>query len=107
MTLLIAALLLLAPQEFPRLSDPVHDEAGVLTPDQKRRAEGMSRAPEPTESTEVALVIIPTTRELDIADYALGVARLNGIGQAGKNNGVLIAIAVNDRRVRIEVGTGL
>ncbi|HTF57598.1 MAG TPA: TPM domain-containing protein [Planctomycetota bacterium] len=107
MTLLIAALLFLAPQEFPRLSEPIQDEAGALNPEEKRLASELVRKLEETDSTQVALLIVRTTGERDISDYALGVARRNGIGQAGKNNGVLIVVAVEDRRVKIEVGTGL
>jgi uncharacterized protein len=103
----ITALLFLAPQDFPRLSEPIHDEAGALNPEEKRLAAEMVRKLEETDSTQVALVIVRTTGGLDIADYALGVARRNGIGQSGRNNGVLIVVAVEDRRVRIEVGTGL
>jgi uncharacterized protein len=43
----------------------------------------------------------------DIFDYSHEVARANGIGQRGKNNGVLIVIAVGDRKVHIHVGEGL
>lgn len=107
MTLLIAALLFLAPQEFPRLSEPIHDEAGALNLEERRLAAEMVRKLEETDSTQVALLIVRSTGERDIADYALGVARRNGIGQGGKNNGVLIVVAVEDRKVRIEVGTGL
>jgi uncharacterized protein len=102
-----AAVLLLAPQEFPRLAGPVTDAAGVLSPAQVREAEEISRALERSDSTQVVLLIVRTTGGRDIADYALEVGRLNGIGRAGKNNGALIVVAVADRRVRIEVGTGL
>src|SRR5688572_25930609 len=107
MTLLVAALLLLAPQEIPRLSGPVEDRAGSLTPAQVREATAISTALQQSDSTQIALLVVGTTGGRDIADYALEAFRTNGIGQAGKNNGVLIVVAVNDRKVRIEVGTGL
>jgi len=107
MTLLIAALLFLAPQDFPRLTGPIHDEAGAFNPEQRRLADEMIRKLEETDSTQVVMVIVPTTSGMDIADYALQTFRKNGVGQANRNNGVLIAVAVKDRRVRIEVGTGL
>src|SRR5688572_24344183 len=107
MTLLVAALLLLAPQEIPRLAGPVEDRAGVLTPAQVREATALSSALEASDSTQLVLLVVKSTEGKDIADYALEVFRANGFGQAGKNNGVLIVVAVNDRKVRIEVGTGL
>src|SRR5262247_2567747 len=102
-----AALLALAPQDIPRMSDPVVDLAGVLTPAQAREARSISHALEASDSTQLALLIVRTIGDRDIADYALAAARANRIGQAGKNNGVLIVIAVSDRKVRIETGTGL
>jgi len=107
MVLIVAALLLLAPQDAPRLHGPVLDQAGVLTPAQVSEAEQLSLALQKSDSTQVALLTVRTTGGKDIGDYALEVARLNRIGQSGNNNGALIVIAVDDRRVRIEVGTGL
>ncbi len=107
MTLLAAALLLLAPQDIPRLSSPVEDLAGVLSSAQLQEAGALSAALERSDSTQVALLTVRTTGGKDIAEYALEVFRRNGIGQAGRNNGILIVVAVDDRRVRIEVGLGL
>src|SRR5262245_34138887 len=108
MTLLAAAaLLLLAPQDVPRLSSPAEDLAGALTPAQLQEARKISAALEASDSTQLALLVVKTTGGRDIAEYAIDVFRRAGLGQAGKNNGVLIVIAVDDRRVRIEVGTGL
>lgn len=108
MTLLAAAaLLILAPQDIPRLSSPVEDHAGVLSQAQVQEAKAVSAALEASDSTQVALLIVKSTGGKDIADYALEAFRRSGLGQAGKNNGVLIVVAVDDRRVRIEVGTGL
>lgn len=105
--LIAAALLLAAPQEFPRLSDPILDDVGALDAGQRRLADDLIRGLERSDSTQVALVIVATTGGRDIADYALETARLNRIGKAGHDNGVLIVVAMKDRRVRIEVGSGL
>jgi uncharacterized protein len=102
-----AALLLLAPQDVPHLSSPAEDQAGALTPAQIQEARALSAALETSDSTQVVLLVVKTTGGKDIAQYALDVFRRNAIGQKGKNNGVLLVVAVDDRRVRIEVGTGL
>lgn len=109
MRLLLAGLLLATgvPQEYPRLSGPVTDLTGTLSASERGEVERISRALEASDSTQIALLVIPTTGGRPIEDYALETARRNGIGQAGKNNGVLIVVALQDRKCRIEVGTGL
>jgi uncharacterized protein len=102
-----AALFLLTPQDIPRMADPVLDLAGVLSPAQAEEARSVSLALQASDSTQVALLIVKTTGGKDIAEYALEVGRKNELGQSALNNGVLIVVAVDDRRVRIEVGTGL
>ena len=102
-----AALLLLAPQDIPRLSSPASDFAGVLTPAQLQEARAVSAALESSDSTQVVLLVVRTTGGKDIFDYSLETARANGIGQRGTSNGVLIVVAVDDRKVWIQVGQGL
>ena len=102
-----AALLLLAPQDVPRLTSPAEDLAGVLTPAQLQEARAISSALEASDSTQVALLTVRTTGGREIFEYSLDVARTNGIGQRGKRNGVLVVIAVDDRKVWIQVGEGL
>jgi uncharacterized protein len=58
-------------------------------------------------STQVVVLMVPTTDETPLEEASLKVAELNSIGRKGKNNGVLLFIAKNDRRIRIEVGYGL
>jgi uncharacterized protein len=58
-------------------------------------------------STQVVVVIVPTIESGSIEEASLRVAEENGIGQKGKNNGALLFIAKDDRKIRIEVGYGL
>src|SRR5262245_41320550 len=102
-----AALLLFAPQEIPRLAGPVEDPAGVLTSARAREAAAIAEALERSDSTQVAVLVVRTTGGRDIFEYALEAARLNRIGKAGRDNGVLIVVAVDDRKVNIQVGRGL
>src|SRR5688572_4854960 len=102
-----AALLLAAPQQIPRLSSPAEDLAGVLTPAQRQEALAVSVSLEASDSTQVALLLVKSTAGKDIFDYSLETARANRIGQGGKSNGALIVVAVDDRKVWIQVGQGL
>ncbi len=109
MHLLLAGLLLAAAagQEIPTLAQPVVDRAGVLSRAQAAQALQLVRALEASDSTQVALLVVPTTDGRAIEEYAIDVARKCSLGQSGKNNGVLVVVAVQDRKCRIEIGTGL
>lgn len=105
---MFVALLLLLQGDVPTLTHPVTDLAGAVVP--RPVDEELTRAIDAlqaTDSTQVVLLVLATTAGVDIAQYAHATAAHNGIGQKDKNNGILIVVAVDDRRVRIEVGYGL
>lgn len=104
---MIWAALLVLGQDVPRLAQRVEDRAGLLSPFQVRRLSGLLEDLERTDSTQVVLLTIPSTAPRSIEQFANETARANGIGQKGKNNGVLLVVAVRERKVRIEVGYGL
>ena len=58
-------------------------------------------------SNQIAIVTIPTLGDYDIETYANKLFRTWGIGSAKHDNGILILVAVNDHKMRIEVGRGL
>jgi len=92
---------------FPALSGRVVDQAGLLSP--AREAEIATRL-EALERDTTAQVVVVTVRDLQgypIEDYGYRLGRAWGIGQAGEDNGVLLLVAPNERKVRIEVGYGL
>lgn len=117
MRLLLALLLLLLPgplagpahaQTFPKLTGRVVDAANLLPPDAEARIEARLAALETaTGGTQLVVATIPDLEGLDIADYGYRLGRAWGIGQKGENNGAILIVAPNDRRVRIEVGYGL
>lgn len=100
-------LLLLFAQQVPQLHDRVNDQAGVLRATDAEAIRTLLYDLERTDSTQVVLLTIPTTSGRPIEQYALETARANSLGQKTKNNGVLIVVAVQDHKCRIEVGTGL
>ena len=58
-------------------------------------------------SAEVAILIVNSTQPLGISQFAVKTFQSNGIGKAGRDNGVLIVVSTNERQWRIEVGYGL
>ncbi len=111
--LVLAVLVLLTPSmgtpavEVPRLQARVTDLAGVLTPEQSANLEARLKAFEESDSTQVAVLIIPTLEGEALEDYSVRVATAWRLGQKGRDNGALLLIAMKERKVRIEVGYGL
>jgi uncharacterized protein len=88
----------------PRL---VTDAANVLTPEQREILEHKLVALDDSTSNQIAVVLIKTLGDYGIDEYANKLFREWGIGNKGTNNGVLLIAAIDDRKVRIEVGYGL
>ena len=88
----------------PRL---VNDFAGLMSPTNQDILEKKLVAFNDSTSTQITIVSVNTIGDYEISDYALRLGRKWGIGQKEKNNGLLILIAKNDRKVDIEVGYGL
>ena len=91
----------------PPLSAPVTDVAGILSPDQSAALDAKLRAFEQGKGSQVAVLIVPSTRPEEIEQYAIRVAEAWKLGREGVDDGALLLVAVEDRRVRIEVGYGL
>lgn len=110
--ILILLLLLLIPLpamplDVPQLTGRVNDYAGVLSPEAKAGLERKLAGFEHDQSTQVAVLIIPSLQGDDIDQFAIRVAEQWKPGQKGKDNGVLLVLAKAERKVRIEVGMGL
>jgi uncharacterized protein len=102
-------LISLAQDVLPRPNPPrlVTDEAGVLSAEEKATLESKLVALDDNSSNQIAVVLIKTTGDYAIEDYATKLFREWGIGNKKTNNGVLIIAAIDDRKVKIEVGYGL
>jgi uncharacterized protein len=92
---------------FPPLSGRVVDQAGILSPTVKASLTAKLEALETKTSRQLVVVTVPSLQGLEIEDYGYQLGRAWGIGEKARNTGVLLIVAPNERRVRIEVGYGL
>jgi uncharacterized protein len=94
----------------PALTGPVVDRAGTLDARWQKRLEDLSRAARAQNGgtgPQLQYLLVPTLDGEPIEDYSMRVAEAWKLGTKGKDDGVLVVIAVKDRKVRIEVGGGL
>ncbi|PID61955.1 MAG: methanol dehydrogenase [Gammaproteobacteria bacterium] len=94
-------------QTFPALTERVVDQAGLLDAASETALVDKLAAHESATSNQVVVVTLNSLQGYDIADYGYRLGREWGIGTAERNNGVLLIVAPNERKVRIEVGYGL
>jgi uncharacterized protein len=97
-------------QNIPARPNPprlVNDFAGVLSPGEQQQLERELVAYDDSTSNQVAVVLVKTLDDYPIEEYSLKLFRDWGIGNKNTNNGVLIIAAIDDRKIRIEVGYGL
>lgn len=94
-------------QTFPPLSGRVVDAANLLSPEQEAQLTQLSAAVEQASSRQFVVATIPDLQGYDIADYGYQLGRFWKIGQKDANNGILLIVAPNEKKVRIEVGYGL
>lgn len=92
---------------FPKPLGYVTDLAGLLTPQSANHLEKLINFINEKTTAEVAVVTLDSIEPYTIEDYAVRLFEDWGIGRKGKDNGVLLLVAVRKRRVRIEVGYGL
>jgi uncharacterized protein len=104
--LLVGACLLSA-LEVPPLRGRVNDLAKILPEDRVRTLENKLAEFERDTSHQVAVLTIPSLQGESIEDFSIRVAESWRIGQKGVDNGVILIIALKDRKLRIEVGYGL
>lgn len=92
---------------FPPLTGRVTDAAGVLPADVAAGLTSKLEALETSTGTQLVVATVPSLQDYPIDDYGYQLGRAWGIGQKGKNNGVILLIAPNERKVRVEIGFGL
>lgn len=108
--ILALLLLLIAAPDVPELTQPVNDFARVIDADSAAQMDRMIRALDAASGDAVVVVTVPSLEGFaNIDEYAVKLFENHGrgIGRRGKDNGVLVVVAPNERRARIEVGYDL
>ncbi len=95
------------PLPIPPLKAHVTDLTGTLDSRQQQQLEAELVALEQSKGSQLGVLIVPTTQPEDIAQYGIRVGDAWKLGRKGTDDGVILIVAKNDRRVRIEVGRGL
>jgi uncharacterized protein len=93
--------------DVPRLQGYVNDYAGMIHPSSRSKIEGELRAFEQSDSTQIVILTIPSLEGENIEEFSIKVAEVWKIGQQQKDNGILLVVSKQDRKIRIEVGRGL
>lgn len=96
-----------APLTFPPLDGRVVDGARLLSPAREQEITAKLEALERDTTDQVVVVTVPSLQGHEIEDYGYQLGRAWGIGREDKDNGVLLLIAPDEKKVRIEVGYGL
>jgi uncharacterized protein len=104
---ILLAMVAAASAQLPKPAGAVNDFAGVLTDDEKRTLTALVEELEDATTAEIAVATVASLDGMPLEDYATRLFAEWGIGQADRDNGVLILVAPSERAMRIEVGYGL
>lgn len=95
-------------QDFPAKPNTlVNDYTGTLSSAQLQQLERKLVAFDDSTSIQVAIAILKSVGAYDINEYALELGRKWGVGSKGKDNGVMIVVALGDRKIAIQTGYGV
>lgn len=94
-------------QPLPQLVAPVTDTTGTLTAEQIERLNSKLRAFEAKKGSQIVVVVVPSTQPESIEQYTLRLAEQAKLGRKKADDGLLVVLAMQDKKTRIEVGYGL
>jgi uncharacterized protein len=92
---------------IPPLKSRVTDLTNTLTAEQKGALEQKLGAFEVRKGSQVAVLMLPSTKPEEIEQFSIRLAEAWKVGRKGTDDGVILVVAKDDRRLRIEVGYGL
>jgi uncharacterized membrane protein YgcG len=96
-----------AHEPFPTPQGRVNDFAQVLDPSTKAQLNALVAEVEQRTTAEIAVVVVHTTAPMTPKEYVTALFNHWGVGKRGVDNGVMILLAIQDRRVEIETGYGV
>jgi len=106
-TIALLLAVIAAGTDIPFLVGRVTDNAEIITEGTRRTLTELLKSHEDKTGNQVAVLTVPTIEGYNIEEYSSAVFDAWKLGQKGKDNGILVVVAPNDRRMRIEVGYGL
>lgn len=107
LTLFISILFADITQYFPKLDGRVVDTANLLSSNAKEKITTTLKEHENKTSNQIVVVTLKSLNGYEIEEFSYQLGRFWGIGQKDLNNGVLLVIALEEKKLRIEVGYGL
>jgi uncharacterized protein len=96
-----------AAAQAPRLGSAVRDEADLLLPAQEARLTEIMHAAERRTHHQLGIATVTSLAGQDVDAYSLAFAERWALGRRGHDDGVMLLVAPNERKMRIEVGRGL
>jgi len=105
--LFVTSVLATEERQTPRNEGRVTDIAGILSTTERKNINDVLASYESETSHQIAVLLVPSLSGESIESFSLRVANTWALGQKGVNNGILITLAMKERRVRIEVGLGM
>jgi uncharacterized protein len=105
--LVMLGLPVVAQEPLPAPQGRVNDFAGVLDPSAKEQLNALAAEVEQRTTAEIAVVVVPTTAPMTPKEYVTALFNHWGVGKRGSDNGVMVLLAIDDRRVEIETGYGV
>ncbi len=105
--ILVFAASVLSSLDVPKLKGAVNDHANIINSRDEEKLEALLRDVEAKTSSQVALLTISSLQGENLEDYSMRVVQAWQLGQKEFDNGVLLLVAFNEKKIRIEVGYGL
>jgi uncharacterized protein len=93
--------------DIPFLSGRVVDDANILSQGERDRLTAMLKAHEQETTNQIVVLTVPSLGDDSVEEYAVKVFEKWKLGQKGKDNGILVVVAPQEHKMRIEVGYGL
>lgn len=107
--MLLPAGAIAAPDEIPAPVGDIYvqDFANVLNDNEKAQLRNLGKSIDDQTTSQIAVLTVPSIGERSIEEYSVEAYRKFGLGTTENNNGVLLVIAMKEKKIRIEVGYGL
>jgi len=93
--------------DVPKLQGHINDYANMISPSAKVELEKELNSFEQTDSTQIVILTIPSLEGEVLEEFSVKAAESWKIGQKGKDNGIIITVAKQEKKIRVEVGRGL